>query len=96
MWTVAIALGLTDVFAPYSSIKEDPRVWTTGESALFWSLKWSIWGLCIVWLIVACHYNYAGICVAGKYIFSFLVLAYASLVFNTAESLMNLQTIMHY
>ena len=60
MWISAIALALTDVYAPYSAVKEDPHVWTTGESALFWSLKWSIWGLCIVWLIFACHYSYAG------------------------------------
>ena len=61
LWIAAIALALTDVYAPYSSIKEDPHVWTKGERALFGGLKWSIWGLCIVWLIVACHYNYAGL-----------------------------------
>ncbi|CAB3977094.1 nose resistant to fluoxetine 6-like [Paramuricea clavata] len=61
MWISAIALALTVVYAPYSAIKEDPHVWTTGERAVFWSLKWSIWGLCIVWLIFACHYNYAGL-----------------------------------
>ena len=42
MWISAIALALTDIYAPYSAVKEDPHVWTTGERALFWSLKWSI------------------------------------------------------
>ena len=61
MWISAIALALTDIFAPYSSIKEpDPRVWSTGERATFWSLNRTIWGLCVVWVIFACHYNYAG------------------------------------
>ena len=60
MWTFAVALALTDVYAPFSAIKEDPRVWTNAEISAFWSLKWPIWGLCIVWLIIACHYNYAG------------------------------------
>ena len=60
MWISAVALALTDVYAPYSGIKEDPRVWTRGERTVFWSLRYSIWGLCIVWLIFACHYNYAG------------------------------------
>ena len=60
MWIVAVTLALTVVYAPYSAIKENPHVWSTGESALFWSVKWPIWGLCIFWLIFACHYNYAG------------------------------------
>ena len=62
MWIPAIALAFAVVYAPHTSLKEDPHTWTTGERAAFWSLKWSIWGLCIVWLIFACHYNYAGRC----------------------------------
>ena len=62
LWFTAIALAVTDVYALYSAVKEDPRIWTTGESAVFWSLKWSIWSVCIIWLIFACHYNYAGWC----------------------------------
>ncbi|XP_028406319.1 nose resistant to fluoxetine protein 6-like isoform X2 [Dendronephthya gigantea] len=60
MWLSATALALTVVYAPYSYLKEDPRIWTKGENILFGSLKWSIWGLSIIWLIFACHYNYAG------------------------------------
>ena len=74
MWISAVALALTDVYAPYSGIKEDPRVWTRGERAVFWSLRYSIWGLCIVWLIFACHYNYAGWWEIGNKYYNDLIL----------------------
>ena len=60
LWISTIALALTDIYAPYSSVKEDPHIWTVAESAFFWAFKWFIWGLFIVWLIFACHYGYAG------------------------------------
>ncbi|XP_046851781.1 nose resistant to fluoxetine protein 6-like [Xenia sp. Carnegie-2017] len=60
LWISTIALALTDIYAPYSSVKEDPHVWTVSESAFFWAFRWFIWGLFIVWLIFACHYGYAG------------------------------------
>ena len=60
LWISTIALALTDIYAPYSSVKEDPHIWTVAESAFFWAFKWFIWGLFIVWLIFACQYNYAG------------------------------------
>lgn len=63
VWICAIALAVTDVYAPYTAVKEHPHVWSKGERASFWGLKYSIWGICIVWLIFACHYNYAGIVV---------------------------------
>ncbi|XP_046853576.1 nose resistant to fluoxetine protein 6-like isoform X2 [Xenia sp. Carnegie-2017] len=60
LWMCTIALALTDIYSPYSAIKEDPRIWSTAERAFFWAFKWFIWGLFIVWLIFACQYNYAG------------------------------------
>lgn len=69
MWIFTIALALTDIYVPYSSIKDNPHDWSTGERTLFWALRWPIWGFFIVWVIFACQYNYA-----GEYDFSLIIL----------------------
>ncbi|CAB4030993.1 Hypothetical predicted protein [Paramuricea clavata] len=60
MWILAVCVALVDIYAPYSAVKENPRIWTKGERAVYGSLRWTIWSFSIIWLIFACHYNYAG------------------------------------
>ena len=60
MWILAVCVALADIYAPYSAVKENPRIWTKGERVVYGSLRWTIWSFCIIWLIFACHYNYAG------------------------------------
>ncbi len=60
MWILATCVALAVVYAPYNAVKENPRIWTKGEKVVFGSLHWTAWSLCIIWLIFACHYNYAG------------------------------------
>ncbi|XP_028406328.1 nose resistant to fluoxetine protein 6-like [Dendronephthya gigantea] len=102
MWLGATALAVTVVYAPYGTLKEDPRIWTKGENILFGSLKWCIWGLCIIWLIFACHYNYAGLVkniLAAKFWIPLSHINYAAYIvhFDIISTLaFNIETPIHY
>ncbi|XP_028401903.1 O-acyltransferase like protein-like [Dendronephthya gigantea] len=60
LWILAVCVALAVIYAPYSAVKENPRIWSKGENVVYGSLRWTIWSFCISWLIFSCHYNYAG------------------------------------
>ncbi|XP_028401905.1 nose resistant to fluoxetine protein 6-like [Dendronephthya gigantea] len=85
LWMLAVCVALADIYAPYSTVKENPRIWSKGENIVYGSLRWTIWSFCISWLIFACHYNYAGpvkILLAAKFWIPLSRINYAAFIIH--------------
>lgn len=61
-WILAIGGGLTIVYIMWLD-REIPgnKRWNKTERIIYLTFKQPVWGLCICWVLWACHYGYGGI-----------------------------------
>ncbi|XP_028392817.1 nose resistant to fluoxetine protein 6-like isoform X2 [Dendronephthya gigantea] len=65
-WSIAFAIAMTVVYAPYQSTLPGNREWNKTENIFFGTFQRLLWGLVLAWVTYACHYGY------GSYIQQFL------------------------
>lgn len=60
-WLLAAGVALFLVYIPYTEQKKDGQEWTRVDRAFYEGFGRPAWGVCIAWLILACHSGKGGI-----------------------------------
>lgn len=59
-WLLATAAALSIVYSPYSENKDGGEPWTNVQRAFYEGFGRPAWGLCVAWVIFACHTGCGG------------------------------------
>ncbi|XP_052270668.1 O-acyltransferase like protein-like isoform X1 [Dreissena polymorpha] len=60
-WMAAAGAALAIIYSPYGENKDGGEVWTPTQRAFYEGFGRPAWGLCIAWVIFACHTGCGGI-----------------------------------
>lgn len=60
-WILAIGLGFAVIYLRWIEVGENVKRWSKEVALTYYTTHRPIWGLCICWVIWACHSGYGGI-----------------------------------
>ncbi|XP_052820241.1 uncharacterized protein LOC128246073 [Mya arenaria] len=59
-WLMATATGLAIIYSPHSENKDGGEEWSPVQRGLYESVARPAWGICVAWVIFACHTGCGG------------------------------------
>jgi len=59
-WMLATGAALSIVYTPHTEMKEGGEPWTNMQRAFYEGFGRPAWGMCVAWVIFACHTGSGG------------------------------------